>query len=97
MTPQAVVRHLTYGLIFARPEDNERTAERYARLILDRRVLTAGPEVYYEGMRATLASPEPIENFHGVPHGEAELRDFFRRLTERLDELRPWPPAPTRT
>ena len=95
MTPRAVVSHLTYGLIFARPEDNAQTAERYARLILDGRVLTAGPQVYYDGMRATLDSPEPIENVHGVPHSDAELRDFFRRLTARLDELRPWPERPT--
>jgi hypothetical protein len=94
MTPQAVVRHLTYGLIFARPEDNAQTAQRYARLILDRRVLTAGPQVYYDGVRATLDSAEPIENVHGVPHTDAELRDFFRLLTARLDELRPWPDEP---
>jgi hypothetical protein len=95
MTPWEAVNDLTYLMIFTRPQDTADTVRRLALVILERRVLTAGPQAYYDGMREMLDSPSPIGNPHGVPYSDAELRAVFRGLMARLDQLRPWPdPAP---
>ncbi|WP_128377614.1 hypothetical protein [Streptomyces cavernae] len=51
----------------------------------------------YEGIKAALDADVWEQDLSWQPHGEAEIRDFLRRVLERLDELRPWQEPPYRS
>jgi len=77
------INEILYTLQF-RPQLDDAVADDLARLIVNRQVLTAGPDVYVAAIRQALADSGPLDEQIGTPHSEATLRAFFARLDARL-------------
>ncbi|MFI6708022.1 SseB family protein [Nonomuraea sp. NPDC050478] len=56
-----------------------------------------GREELYESLQEALSSEEPLLDLMPdppVPRSEHDVRDFLRRVLERMESLRPWPELP---
>ena len=91
-----VVTAILYCLRFS-PELGDGEVERIAGMVLERPFYDLTAEEQYAGVESALAAPAWDEDLSWQPHDEAALRDFLRRLLERLDELRPWRRPPYRS
>lgn len=89
------INRLLYGLMFERTLD-DRLVDTAAKGLLHGQVRGSDPQAYQDAIRQALATDATLSDTFETPHGEAEFRDFLRRLAARLDELRPWPPPPYR-
>ncbi|UUU28547.1 hypothetical protein JIX56_00725 [Streptomyces sp. CA-210063] len=84
-----VVVAILYCLQFSR-ELSDEEVERIARMIFERPLYDLTVEKQYAGIEAALAAVAWAEDLSWQPHDEPSIRDFLRRLLERLDALRPW-------
>ncbi|MFE9446344.1 hypothetical protein ACFYO2_47385 [Streptomyces sp. NPDC006602] len=91
-----VVVAILYCLQFSR-ELSDEEVERIARMILERPIYDLTVEEQYAGIEAALAAVAWEEDLSWQPHAEPSIRDFLRRLLERLDALRPWQEPPFRS
>jgi hypothetical protein len=72
----------------------DESVDRIAVDMIGRFQLWCGPDVYHQAISEALQSGTVL----GPPtlrteHDDTALRDFFRRLRDRLDSGRPWPDA----
>ncbi|MET7477278.1 hypothetical protein ABZT17_23335 [Streptomyces sp. NPDC005648] len=91
-----VVTGILYCLQFSR-ELNDGEVERIAGMVLERPFYDLTAEEQVAGIEAALTAPAWDEDLSWQPHEETAVRDFLRRLLERLDALRPWPQPPYRS
>ncbi|WP_458248959.1 hypothetical protein [Streptomyces sp. MAI_2237] len=91
-----VVTAILYCVQFS-PELNDAEVERIADMVLERPFYDLTVEEEYAGIEAVLAAPDWEDDLSWQPHAEAAVRDFLRRLLQRLDALRPWREPPFRT
>ncbi|MCL6669164.1 hypothetical protein [Streptomyces panaciradicis] len=91
-----VVTAILYCVQFS-PELNDAEVERIADMVLERPFYDLAVEEEYAGIEAVLAAPDWEDDLSWQPHAEAAVRDFLRRLLQRLDALRPWREPPFRS
>jgi hypothetical protein len=91
-----VVTAVLYCLQFSR-ELSDGEVERIAAMVLERPFYDLTVEEQYAGIEAVLAAPAWDEDLSWQPHDETAVRDFLRRLLERLNALRPWQEPPYRS
>ena len=91
-----VVTAILYCVQFSRELDDGEV-ERIAAMVLERPFYDLTVEEQYAGIEAVLAAPAWEDDLSWQPHGEAAVRDFLRRLLQRLDALRPWREPPYRS
>lgn len=91
-----VVTAILYCVQFS-PELNDAEVERIADMVLERPFYDLAIEEEYAGIEAVLAAPDWEDDLSWQPHAEAAVRDFLRRLLQRLDALRPWREPPFRS
>jgi hypothetical protein len=93
MTPdwRYPVNQLLYGLTYSSDIDEE-IVNFNASSAVDYTTLNLGPEVYSRAIRQALASGEHLDSLSLLPQfDQAQLTDFLRAVSARLDQLRPWP------
>lgn len=96
---QVVVGSLLYIVKFDRRDDA--LADRMARGLIGEPLQELSLEEEYQGLVEALASDATLSEvirmsgIRSAP-GEEEFRDFLRRVVNRLDAMRPWPPPPHR-
>ncbi|NGO13989.1 hypothetical protein G5C60_41965 [Streptomyces sp. HC44] len=90
-----VVVAILYCVQFSR-ELGESEVERIARMMLEQPFYDLTTEEEYASITAALAEDSWDRDLSWQPHDESSVRDFLRRLLERLDELRPWREPPFR-
>ena len=90
-----VVVAILYCLQFSR-ELSDEEVERISRMILERPIYDLTVEEQYAWIEAALAAVAWEEDLSWQPHDEPSIRDFLRRLLERLDTLHPWQEPPFR-
>lgn len=78
------------------PALDERTVGVTADQLVARPLFDQPVEETLDQLRAGLASGEDLGSVIATPFGEPEIRDFFSRLVERLDALRPFEVQPYR-
>ena len=86
------INAILYGLIFTKELDDA-AVRGMADALIAERTITGGPAVYLAAIEAALPSDEPLNDIIEAPHGEADIRDFLRRLAAELEARRPWSPA----
>ncbi|MGP4051194.1 hypothetical protein [Streptomyces sp. 2A115] len=91
-----VVVGILYCLQFSR-ELSDEEVQRIADMVLERPIHDLTIEEQYAGIEASLAVVVWEEDLSWQPHDELSIRDFLRRLLERLDALRPWQEPPFRS
>ncbi|MEV0182059.1 hypothetical protein AB0I54_22600 [Streptomyces sp. NPDC050625] len=91
-----VVTAILYCLQFSR-ELSAEEVERIARMVLEQPIYDLTVEEQYAGIEAALAVDAWEQDLSWQPHDEPAVRDFLRRLLERLDARRPWQEPPTRS
>ncbi|MER8007897.1 hypothetical protein [Streptomyces sp. NPDC094149] len=91
-----VVTAVLYCVQFSRELDGGEV-ERIAAMVLERPFYDLTVEEQYADIEAALAAPVWEDDLSWQPHGEAAVRDFLRRLLQRLDALRPWLEPPYRS
>lgn len=91
-----VVTAILYCVQFS-PELDDGEVERIAAMVLERPFYDLTVEEQYAGVEAVLAATVWEDDPSWQPHGEAAVRDFLRRLLQRLDALRPWQEPPYRS
>ncbi|WP_327348368.1 hypothetical protein [Streptomyces europaeiscabiei] len=84
-----VVVAILYCLQFSR-ELSEQEVERIAHMILEQPFSGLTTQEVYASVEAALAEDSWERDLSWQPHDEPPIRDFLRRLLERLDVLRPW-------
>lgn len=90
------ISHIHYALSYYPPEDidSATTASNLVGAILDRTVLTDGPEIYYAAIAQALeARSWRGRQAKGMDDGEGRFRAALGRLAYELDFSRPWLPA----
>ncbi|MGW2050487.1 hypothetical protein ACWCPF_35730 [Streptomyces sp. NPDC001858] len=88
-----VVVGILYCVQFSRELDDDEVA-RITRMVFERPIYGLTTEEQYEGIEAALAVDDWQDELSWQPHAEPAVRDFLRRLLERLDAQQPWPQAP---
>lgn len=91
-----VVTAILYCLQFSRELDDEQV-ERISRMILEQPIYDLTTQEQYEEIEAACAADVWGKDLSWQPHGEPSVRDFLRRVVERLDGLRPWLEPPYRS
>ena len=92
---RGVLNQILYALHYAKELDDS-VVDGVADIMMDRRMLAADPDTYYGAITQALATREGTllgEDSIPTEHQEPDLRDYLRRLRDRLDAMRPWPPA----
>jgi hypothetical protein len=85
------VNQLLYSLTYSSGIDEEMVNFNASNAV-DYTALNLGPEVYSRAIRQALASGEHVDSLSLLPQfDQAQLTDFLRAVSARLDELRPWP------
>ncbi|MFE2585441.1 hypothetical protein [Streptomyces sp. NPDC059378] len=91
-----MVGAILYCLQFSR-ELGDEEVERISHMILEQPFYDLTAEEQYAGIEAELAAEAWERDLSWQPHDEPSVRDFLRRLLERLDALRPWQEPPFRS
>nr|WTB34935.1 hypothetical protein OG781_40580 [Streptomyces sp. NBC_00830] len=91
-----VLAAILYCLQFSR-ELGDEEVERISRVILEQPFYDLTTEEQYAGIEAALAVDAWKKDLSWQPHDEPSVRNFLRRLLERLDALRPWQEPPFRS
>lgn len=92
---QLVIGTLLYSVKFENLDDE--LVDRRARALIEEPLVELRPIDEYEAIVEALQSSAKLTEvirlpeFIPEPHSEQDFRDFLRRLTERLDAMRPWP------
>ncbi|MER6959293.1 hypothetical protein [Streptomyces sp. NPDC000618] len=90
-----VVAGILYCVQFSRELDDDEVA-RITRMTFEQPLYGLTTEEQYEGIEAALAVDDWQDALSWQPHPEPVVRDFLRRVLERLDARRPWPEPPFR-
>jgi hypothetical protein len=91
-TARGLSNAVLYNLIFKPLDDSE--ANRIATGLITEPLWTFTPQEEYEALVAALGSDGDLTTDIPVPHGDAEYRDFLKRVIDRMDAMRPWPELP---
>jgi hypothetical protein len=86
---------IVYCVMFSR-ELGDQEVDRIARMALEQPFFDLPTEEEYAGIQALLADDHWDTDLSWQPHDEPVIRDFLRRLLDRLDALRPWEEPPYR-
>jgi hypothetical protein len=87
---------ILYCLQFSR-ELGDEEVERISRMILEQPFYDLTTAEQYAGIEAAIAVDAWEKDLSWQPHDEPSVRNFLRRLLERLDVLRPWQEPPFRS
>ncbi len=90
---RGVSNAVLYSVQFDRELDDA-ALDRVARLLFEQPMWDLTPEDEYAALAQAVRSPGPLTGDIPQPHSDQEFRGFLRRLLDRLDAMRPWPPQP---
>ncbi|MFE5206891.1 hypothetical protein [Streptomyces sp. NPDC056600] len=96
MSSSGMLQAVLYCLQFSR-ELGDEEVERLSRTILEQPFYDLPVTEQYSGIEESLAVDLGRTDLSWQPHEEPAVRDFLRRLLDRLDALRPWPEPPFRS
>jgi hypothetical protein len=90
---RGVSNAVLYSVQFDRELDDA-ALERVVRLLFEQPMWDLTPDDEYNALAQAARSPDPLTGDIPQPHSDQEFRGFLRRLLDRLDAMRPWPPLP---
>jgi hypothetical protein len=90
-----MLQAVLYCVQFSR-ELGDEEVERLSRMILEQPFHDLPVAEQYAGIEEELAADAWHTDLSWQPHEEPAVRDFLRRLLDRLDALRPWQEPPFR-
>ncbi|MFF3941507.1 hypothetical protein [Streptomyces phaeofaciens] len=90
-----VVMGILYCVQFSR-ELGDAEVGRIAGMVLEQPLYDLTVEEQYAAVAAAVAADAWDQDLSWQPHAEPEVRDFLRRVLERLDAARPWREPPMR-
>jgi hypothetical protein len=93
---RGVINGIHYGVQFE-PELTDEIAARITRALLEEPLFDLTEAEEYDAIVAALQSDATLTAVDPDRHGEAEFRDFLRRLLSNMDAARPWPEPPFRS
>jgi hypothetical protein len=94
MTAAVPWRGLVNAILYVEqfsPVLDDAAVEELADQLVTETFLDLTPEREYALLTEALRSHERFTELIDEPHSEEAIRDFVRRVVERMDRLRPWP------
>jgi hypothetical protein len=90
---RGVSNAVLYGLIF-KPTLDDSEADKVANEFITEPLWTLTPQEEYDRLVEAVGSSADLTSDIPTPHGDAEYREFLKRVIDRMDAQRPWPELP---